>query len=230
VIWRIGCEFDILVPKCWYHSLTSKRIIHFCGESFFRNYDKSPPNILLHLIPELEWQLWRFPKAPASFWNDPNSHHAFFRFLSLEYHVGGFKDWYNVTLKEIEDCGGATLLRKHFNGSPSQFIMKMDPEHEWEPWRFHVLPKGFWKKEDNQMAFFRRFETQMCLKSEEDWYKIKTEDMVRMGGRGFLSQFRYSLFDILSHFKTKYKWLAWKFYHVPGNFWTIFSQIGRAHV
>jgi hypothetical protein len=48
---------------------------------------------------------------------------------------------------------------------------------------------GYWKDLSNQRQFFDQVATELSLKSLEDWYKVKQEDVIKRGGSTLLSHY-----------------------------------------
>jgi hypothetical protein len=54
----------------------------------------------------------------------------------------------------------------------SALISSAFPEHEWLPWKFGKVPKGYWESKENQRKFMKWLATQLSFKSIEDFYKL----------------------------------------------------------
>ncbi len=51
--------------------------------------------------------------------------------------ISEYKDWYNVSLKQVFKHGGGSLL-KHYKGSLIRLLAAVFPEYAWTPWRAAV--------------------------------------------------------------------------------------------
>ena len=51
------------------------------------------------------------------------------------------------------------------------------PNYEWIPWKFQQTPKNFWSNIENQRKYFHWLSNQLNIKSNEDWYNIKLEQI-----------------------------------------------------
>jgi hypothetical protein len=60
------------------------------------------------------------------------------------------------------------------------------PGHSWDLWKFGVVPKGFWSDKENHKRFFNWLESVLNIRTKEDWYSVKFEDLKRTSGLGLL--------------------------------------------
>ncbi len=65
---------------------------------------------------EYEWQPHKF-KTSRGYWKDKNNHKQFFDQLAKDWNFQSMDDWYKVTVHDVYDHGGSTLLNKYYNGS-----------------------------------------------------------------------------------------------------------------
>jgi hypothetical protein len=77
--------------------------------------------------------------------------------------------------KELCGIGGNTLLRTHYNGSPSLLLSEVYPEYEWLPWKFVMCPFNFWDDPKNQRKFMEWAAKQLNIQNMSDWYKISNK-------------------------------------------------------
>jgi hypothetical protein len=123
------------------------------------------------LLPEHQWQMWKFSTVPKGFWKDKNNQKKFLEWLGGQLQFKHWEDWYSVTQSAIEQHGGASLLRM-YDDSPPLLITSVFSEHAWLIWRFQVVPKGFWQDEKNQRKFMEWLQNKLQLNSWEDWYSV----------------------------------------------------------
>jgi len=117
--------------------------------------------------------------------------------------------------------GGQATLTHLFNNSPSQFIIQMEPEHVWYPWKFSNAPKGIWKKESNHKFFFHFLKSKLKIKNHNDWYSHLSFDLISSyGGRYLLTNnYNDSPISFIQNMIPNHKWLPWMFKCVPNGFW-----------
>ncbi len=78
-------------------------------------------------------------------------------------------------MKEIKKLKGGGLLSNMYNNSVSLLISTVYSEHEWLPWRFSQVSKGYWNDMKNQRNFMDWVGKQLNYRDMEDWYKITME-------------------------------------------------------
>ena len=93
---------------------------------------------------------------------------------------------FNITIEEINIIDGSGLLINiiiiHYN----QHLKSIYPNYEWIPWKFHQIPKNYWSNIENQRKYFDWLSNQINFKSNEDWYKLKREILIKYNGSGLL--------------------------------------------
>jgi hypothetical protein len=82
---------------------------------------------------------------------------------------------------------GAALLEKQNSSLASILRVAYPNEYEWFDWCFvnSSVPKGFWQNRSNQKRFLEFIMRELGLKTLEDWYNVKFEDIKRHGGSGY---------------------------------------------
>ena len=53
-----------------------------------------------------------------------------------------------------------------------QLIMNVFPEYNWLPWKFSVVPLGYWNNKDNQLKYMNWLAIQLNINIIEDWYNV----------------------------------------------------------
>src|SRR4051812_11045332 len=90
--------------------------------------------------------MWRSGHAPnKGYWKNNLHHRQFFDQLGKLLGYKEMDDWYNLEKPYIYKHGGSGLLTGYYNGSPSQALQTLYPEHDWMMWRFGHAPNGFWR-------------------------------------------------------------------------------------
>jgi hypothetical protein len=134
--------------------------------------------------------------------------------------VKQLQDWYRVKPNDvIEDDLGA-LIRAEYHWSLSEALVKIYPEHEWHEWRFNKTPNGFWASPTNRRRFFEWLQSQLGLRTMEDWYGVQKVQIARNGGNGLLTHYyNQSAARAIMEAFPEHKWQPWKFKRVPMGFW-----------
>jgi len=60
--------------------------------------------------------------------------------------------------------------------------MDVYPHHNWLPWKFDVVPTGFWTNSANRKAFMEWLATQLNFTCYEDYYQLTTDTIINYGG------------------------------------------------
>ena len=119
-------------------------------------------------------------------------------------------DWYSITINEIRNYGGSGLLNK-YNNSLQHALKSIYPNYEWIPWKFQTS-KNFWSNIENQRKYFNWLSNQLNIKSNEDWYNIKIEQIISLYSSSLLNKYYDgSLYLALKSIYPNYEWIPWKF-------------------
>jgi hypothetical protein len=57
------------------------------------------------------------------------------------------------------------------------------------------------------------------IKHPEDWYSIRTQDIMNNDGKYVLEIFGNSIMEMLQRTFPEYPWIPWKFSKLPHGFW-----------
>ena len=145
-------------------------------------YNQSKIKAITTVFNEKSWDLYKFSVVPDGYWKDEKNHRNFIENLGKHLEIQSLEDWYKITSKSIIDFGGKSLL-KFYNDSPIKLITTLFPNHNWLPWKFSQVPKGFWSQIENQKQFIDWLAKELKIEKFEDWYKIQTN--VSFFGRGY---------------------------------------------
>lgn len=61
--------------------------------------------------------------------------------------------------------------------SPSNLVMSVYPEHQWQPWKFSRAPKNFAKDPELSRSYCEWFAKEHNFTSLEDWYSVRSVDL-----------------------------------------------------
>jgi hypothetical protein len=116
--------------------------------------------------------------------------------------------------------------------SLSKALQTVFPDVDWKIWKFKQVSSGFWKDIQNQRKFFLDAQKELNIQSPEDWYKVTTSQIAKLGGSGllYLRKNGYAYLQRTSHYKAslskalatvfpKVDWKAWRFGRSPRGFW-----------
>lgn len=107
-----------------------------------------PVKILKQKYPNIVWAPWCFTRVPDKYWSNLEHQKKALEWIEKQLKIDNWEDWYQVTVADLERVGGAGLLAVHHR-SPCHMLQHLLPQHEWLPWRFKGIPKGFWDEVRN---------------------------------------------------------------------------------
>ena len=137
--------------------------------------------------------------------------------VSERLNIKNMEDWYKVSLKDITNCGGSTLVNMY--ESHIKLIENVYPNYNWLPWKFNSVPNGYWEDRNNVIKYMNWLSNELHVNKYEDWYNVKYEDIVNNHGISILSQFQNSHIKLITAIYNNYDWLPWKFNSVPKRYW-----------
>jgi hypothetical protein len=81
--------------------------------------------------------------------------------LSTKLNVSTLDDWYKVKKEDVLSHTG--LLNGKYGGSLHMLLKNVYPEHEWIPWRFSQVSKGYWDDIQNQRLYFEWLQKKLSI-------------------------------------------------------------------
>ena len=143
----------------------------------------SPAKLLIALLPEYEWNLWKFSNVSNEYWKDMKNQRQFLDYVYKELNFKSLDDWYNITyevspfkycliLKELKKHKGSYMLTNCYNSSIYKMLSTVYPEHNWKPWSFDS--RGVWKYAETRQDFYENFKKEMNITDMEQWYQISS--------------------------------------------------------
>jgi len=179
--------------------------------------------LLAHRHPHHTWLPWKFPQVPEHYWDDKANQLKFIEWAGSQLQVKTLEDWYSIASSAVKALGGTGLLNRKHNGSLPLALQELYPAHAWIPWKFDIVPKGFWTVKENRRRFFAwLFGQPLTLSSMQDWYNISPSIVNQYGGAAFFKRvYGGSLAKALLDLFPEHTWLPWKFsnHSVEETFW-----------
>ena len=133
-------------------------------------------------------------KLNKGYWDNNENINSFLLKLESEFNLTTPEDWDKLKRKQIENFGGAGLLKRI-----SLFELKSRGNVEFaEKYKNYVKynqkPKSYWDKKENIDLFLLQLKNEYNLNKPEDWYKIKKNHLKTLGGYNLLNL--YNLYEI----------------------------------
>jgi len=161
--------------------------------------------------------LWSLSKKiPNGYFDSIHHQRAYMEWLGMKLNYKKPEDWYKIRKKDVTQL---SFLNKYYGGSIIKAITSLFPEHHFHLWKFQKKPHRYWRQLENQKEFLEWAANVLNIKSQEDWYKIKSSQIRELGGSGLLSEYSESLPRALSKIYPDQKWIMWKYKQTPKGFW-----------
>jgi hypothetical protein len=100
------------------------------------------------------------------------------------------------------------------------------PAHTWEVDRFG-LEGTQWQDKATRKRFFDAVAQIYGIKRNRDWYKIKADDIVALGGARLLQEYFGSFSKAIMDTYSEFEWQEWRFEEPPPGFWKLTSNWRR---
>lgn len=167
----------------------------------------------------------------SGFWEDVANQRKYLDWLARQLNIKDMDGWYKVTYKDMQTRKGSRLLQL-YGYSVIKVLKAVYPEHDWHPWLFNKVPagnyhsvtrriltfaKGYWNDKGNRKLCFEWMSTKLGINKWEDWYQIRTQDVVKLIDRSLMSKYGDSVIRALQDLYPEHPWEIWKFTHVPKN-------------
>jgi len=120
-------------------------------------------------------------KSPSGeYWQNPKNSRKWLERVKKKLGYKCMDDWYNVTVHDINNNDGLSLL-KVYNNSPSKALVNAYPEHNWQLWRFKTQPRSYWDNmmKDNKEAL-RMMDwlgDKLTVTHLNDWYRVSMQQL-----------------------------------------------------
>ncbi len=145
----------------------------------YSSRSSSSPITSAHVSPrKIRASLEKREQVPLGHWKDPANHKLFFDRLFTQLRFSSLDDLYGLRKEDIRKHGGGGMLH-YYNNSPSQAIMSVYSNVDWQMWRFERVPVFYWHSLVHQRQLFDWLSLQLKITRIEDWYSINTEEALR---------------------------------------------------
>jgi len=133
-------------------------------------------------------------RAPKGYWGQAENRRKFLEEVAAGLGITTAQEWAAVTAKQLEKRGGGRLLRMF--SSPLAAAAAAFPEMDFSGVRPRRTPKDAWTTREERRAFMDRVAAEFGVEAQEDWRKVRAEDVRKMGGASLLSRYP-SMFALL---------------------------------
>eukprot|EP01118_Nematostelium_gracile_P003123 TRINITY_DN1355_c0_g1_i1.p1 TRINITY_DN1355_c0_g1~~TRINITY_DN1355_c0_g1_i1.p1 ORF type:complete len:349 (+),score=64.58 TRINITY_DN1355_c0_g1_i1:234-1280(+) len=177
---------------------------------------------LQNIYPSHAWIVWKFDESiPSGLWDNQELHRHFVDHLEKELKITNMEDWYNVNVEDIRRNGGGTLLQKYYRDSPSEMIISVLKEHNWELHRFTHRPKQIWDEMQSQRDLMDRLAKELNIQTMEDWYSVSKAQIIHKRAGGLLNRkYHGSPSRMITSILTEHQWNLSHFTRKPNGVWS----------
>jgi hypothetical protein len=217
----LGMQLGFKKPEDWY-AVTSKDFTDRRGHGFLEYYEHSYFRVLEVHFPKVEWKPWLFQQAPNGYWHSIENCAKFVRWFECQRGFTSLDGWYGMTQDDVYELHGAGLM-DHFDCSVQRLVRAVHPNHDWKPWLFVQVPKNFWPKRENRVAYMKWLEKKLGYETPHDWYRVTNNDLIDNGGSS-LVQLGYKTIDLLRELYPRRTYYPWLFSQVTQGFFQSYER------
>jgi len=175
-------ELNIEDNEEWYSHLSLTIFEQYGGSGLLKEYyNCSPILFLTTMIPDHEWNHWKFKYAPLQFWKSINSHVMYFEWLCVNLGVFVPHSLYSISQHQIMGNFGASVLADYYHNSPSRFVMQLCPEFSWVEWCFNSRK---WRDVSEHKRFFEWIGEKIGFDHPSQYLNLKYSDLHQFGVNG----------------------------------------------
>lgn len=199
------------------------------GATLLQYYGSSMRQMLAELVGEEAAVKER--SLPNMHWKSQENRRALVRVLEREHGIREPSDWRRVRNKEVMAQPGGSSLLNRYNGSFWAMLRDTLPEAEaWDEEQCRVMvPRGYWDSMERRRAFFERLAKEKGVRSQDDWARVTTADIVDAGGGGLMGRYgsvQAALEDLYGTEREGEEWDARRCRPtVPGSYWDEESNV-----
>jgi hypothetical protein len=216
---RFGKQIGIIELDDW-HSVASK---HASNElTFIKNYyNGSLYRALKTLYPQHHWNKDCF-SAGVQLWTNENTQREALEKLGREkLGVQQLDDWYSVSTAVV--TRELSFINNYYKGSLCDALMKLYPQHNWDPFRFSRESKT---EISHREALEKLGREQFGVKDLDDWYSVTSTKA--QNELSIISKYG-SLIDALKKLYPHHDWDPLRFQRVPRGFWQQTDTVQHYH-
>jgi hypothetical protein len=214
---HLGTQLGFKTLNDWYN-ITAKKISKNRGARLLMRYgNHSPSKLLMSVYPSHAWGQGRFNTA-RRYWKNKDNYRDFLDNLGKQLGFKRMDDWIHITMKQIVENGGSTILLRH-GRSPFKLLKSVYSKHNWNGFNFCKVGRRYWEKKENQKLFMNEFSKQLGIESMDDWYKISQKQIIDHGGLGLLTHYGNSLSLLITSIYSNHKWNQFGFGDFLQTYW-----------
>eukprot|EP00026_Physarum_polycephalum_P008209 Phypoly_transcript_08288.p1 GENE.Phypoly_transcript_08288~~Phypoly_transcript_08288.p1 ORF type:complete len:377 (+),score=65.39 Phypoly_transcript_08288:81-1133(+) len=193
------------------------------GSTLLYAHGHSVSRALMHLFPDVKWDIAKFRRKRNHWENEANRREFFVDFAATK----GFdplkaENWYKVSAGSILDTKGSDAVLKYYDGNFGKALLQLFPEIGINLKRFISPPKKRWRDPEARRKFFidvaKHFSFNPLV--PEPWYEMTHDKIIKFkSSRSILWHYGGSLVKALLDLFPDVPFDVRKFGHTPYGFW-----------
>ncbi len=201
---NLAKKLNIVKQEGWYN-VTAAALKRHGAHKLIAKYNNSMTKLLSTVYHEYTWVPSQFTCVPRSYWAVVDNQRAFMDNLAKELNITKHEDWYNITVRTMQQHGAGGLLATRHNGSLKKLLTTVYPEYAWRASKFAThAHKGYWDELGNQRSFLNTMAKNLNILEQGGWFTV-TRDMLRQHGATQLLNKYGSLGKALATLLPEYK-------------------------
>ena len=143
---------------------------------------------------------------PIEYWKDKVNQRQFFERLAEEFCIQKPESyWYQITKQDVESRIGESFLETYYEGYHIKALESIFPEFQWQVWRYQVVPRGYWDKDDNIISYIQWLADKLNIREQDDWYLVTVDQIDFLNG-SFVRRKHGNFISLLAKYFPKYQW------------------------
>ena len=128
-------------------------------------------------------QIFKKPLKPKGYWKEKENILKFLSNLRENLKLKTPEDWNALTIHQIREFGGNSLLKEHSIYELKLFGCPEGKQIFTKP----LKPEGYWNNEENIQIFLNELRENFNLTSQQDWNSLTTKQIKANGGSSLLN-------------------------------------------
>ena len=159
----------------------------------------------------------QFSKVPNNYWNSLSNQKKFFDDLYRKLELKCMEDWYSVTLNQIKENGGSTIIKQY--GSLFNALKAVYSDKKWDFCKLNTLPKNFWADPLNHKLFVEHLLQKLNLNDVTKLIEIPLTQLIELGGGKLLQKYQNNLIYALKQLYPEEDWEIQSKTKQPQSYW-----------
>eukprot|EP01114_Cavostelium_apophysatum_P023739 TRINITY_DN9046_c0_g1_i1.p1 TRINITY_DN9046_c0_g1~~TRINITY_DN9046_c0_g1_i1.p1 ORF type:complete len:1029 (-),score=223.52 TRINITY_DN9046_c0_g1_i1:186-3272(-) len=206
---QFASDLNIQQNQDW-GKITSAMLWKAGARGLLEFHENSLLQVLQANFPDQEWKPEWFLQEPApsrAKFHSTDARREFVSSMEEQLMISDKTDWQRVSKREIEQRGGAALL-KVYNGSLSKLMEDLYPEQAIDAnIRFaNSVQYRKWEDVHSQRKFLEDIEKELNFSDKRDWAKASSSAIIKRGGKRLLDKYNNSIYQLVKNVYSDIHW------------------------